>query len=67
MSARSDGAVTFTMKTSRSTMKTGAKSTGSSQGLRRAGLGTGCVSFICEFNEDPLWSVRLVWVVSLAI
>ena len=33
------GAVTLTMKTSSSTMNTGANSTGSSQGLRRAGLG----------------------------
>jgi len=47
-------------------MNTGAKSTGSSQGLRWAGLGAGR-AFIGEFNGDPLWSVRSVLVGSLAI
>src|SRR5262249_31555436 len=54
MSACSEGAVTLTMKTSRMTMKTGANSTGRSQGLRlRVDPGISAVSVICGFNGWP--------------
>src|SRR3954447_16800029 len=52
------------MKTSRITMKTGAKSTGRSQRLWRAGCADRSIS--C-FNGSPLRNVRSVWPGSLAI
>src|SRR5436189_2372137 len=54
MSARSEGALTLTMKTSAMTMNTGANSTGRNHGLpQKVDLGISCVWVIWEFNGWP--------------